>query len=129
MNLSMNVDWLSKTANKSDRPAGLPYRAILWHETDNGSGNAAETLNWNLSPNVGTSYDFLIGLDGMIYAYLDYHAFTSWDSGVGVWTIDGTSYTDFGLNRVTLGVELDGPNDGTPVTPAQIDAAARLAIF
>lgn len=126
---AVNTDWLNKTVNKTARTSSLPYRAVVWHETQNGSGVAANTLKWNLAAKAGSSYDFLISRSGTIYQYLDYKTWTSWDTGVAEWMLDGDLLTNWQLNVITLGIELDGPCDGTPVTPAQIDAAARLALY
>ncbi len=127
--MKFNTEYLNRTVNTTPRPPSERYIAIIWHETQNGSGNPHSTLKWNLAKKAGSSYDFLIARDGEIFQYLDYHQYISWDSGESEWTIDGTHYRNWALNSVTLGVELDGPADGTPATDAQLDSAARLAVF
>jgi N-acetylmuramoyl-L-alanine amidase len=127
--MSINTSYLNATVNKTLRPPGTPRIGRLWHETANGSGNPYTTLEWNLSSNAGSSYDFLIARDGTIFQYVDYDAYTSWHAGDSACTIDGRTYTDWSVNENFIGIELDGPNDGTPCTTAQIDAAALLAIL
>lgn len=127
----MQIDhsYQDATVNKTARVPGERYVGRLWHETANGSGNPYSTLEWNLSASVGSSYAFLIARDGTVFQYVSYDEYTAWHAGDAAWTVDGTLYIDWALNVATIGIELDGPNDGTPCTAAQIDAAALLAIF
>jgi hypothetical protein len=127
MTVKVDHSYANATVNKSPRGAGLPYRGRCWHETANGSGNPYSTLEWNLTKQAGSSYNFLIARDGTIFEYVDYDTYTAWHAGQALWTIDNVTYTD--VNGVTIGIELDGPNDGTPCTAIQIDAAALLAIY
>jgi N-acetylmuramoyl-L-alanine amidase len=128
MAVRVDTSYCSSTANKSPRDPGTPYVARLWHETANGSGNPYNTLEYNLSANVGSSYDFLIARDGTIFQYIDYHNWTAWHAGDSYCVIDGVAYADWDVNEHFIGIELDGPNNGEPCTQAQIDAAALLAI-
>lgn len=126
--MTVDTSYSGATANKTLRSPTDRYVARCWHETGNGSGNPYQTLEYNLSSKVESSYHYLIARDGTVFEYLAPDAYTAWHAGDSAMTIDGVSYTDWSLNVATVGIELDGANSGTPCTAAQIDAAALLAI-
>lgn len=133
--------YLNKTENKDPRKPGEKYLFHCWHETASKSYPpvAKNTLNWNLhhtDPKTGqpinSSYDGLIGWDGTIYRYVDWNAYNSWAEGVSHVTVDGVLYTYNGnpqLGRIFLSTELDGPNNGRKVSPAQIESGAKWRIM
>lgn len=126
MSYTVNDEWYNLTANKSEgRP---PWLGVIVHETDSPDpDNPAGTLNWNLSPDVGSSYHDLIGRDGVRYRYLDPEQFVAWHAGVNtmIW-VDGLQYYGGDVNANFLGIELDGACDGTPATDAQLATMAQL---
>ena len=126
MTISLDTSYRNATVNKHARSPGAPYKGRCWHETASQTGNPYSTLEWNLSAQAGSSYHFLIARDGTIFEYVDYDAYTAWHAGKALWTVDSVTYSD--VNSITIGIELDGPNDGTPCTSVQIDAAALLAL-
>lgn len=122
--------YLNKTANKTSRKANTPYIGVIWHETASPSPeNPIGTLEYNLDAKIESSYDLLISRVGEWWRYLDWKYWTSWDSGVSTGTIKAMQYSNWALNSVTLGVELDGRNNGTPITLDQLDAAAMFALY
>lgn len=126
MSYTTNVDWLNRTANKS--PGGPPWMGCIVHETQSPDpDNPAGTLNWNLSADVGSSYNDLIGRDGVRYRYLDSELYVAWHAGVNtrIW-VDGVQYDGGEVNSYFLGIELDGACDGTPATDAQLATMAEL---
>lgn len=136
--ITFNDQYLNQTVNKDLRAPNEPYLARCWHETANGSGDAHSTLKWNLKAtqtvkgktyDVYSSYDILVARDGTAYRYVDWTTYNSWSEGVSSAVIDGKTYRDNLLGRRMLGIELDGPNNGTPATPAQIDTAARIVLL
>jgi hypothetical protein len=137
--ISFNDQYLNLTVNKDTRVPGTPFLLRCWHETGNGSGDPHSTLKWNLKAfqvingktyTVLSSYDFLIARDGEIFRYVDYHRYTSWSEGASRWTLDGTTYHNYALGTIALGIELDGANDGKQhATDDQLAAAARLSMF
>ena len=141
--INFNTQYLNKTVNKDSRRAALihslhwGYLGTLWHETGSPDpSNPYGTLDYNLNAYdsrgrpIKSSYDYLIARDGTIFQYIDSKAFTSWHSGVSSWTAPGGGvYRNYAANEVLLSVELDGKNDGTPVTAQQLQSAGRLAIY
>jgi hypothetical protein len=132
--LIFNNSYLDRTQNKTLRtaadktlPAALDF--IVWHETG-GFG----TLKYNLPRSVGASFTHMIGRDGTIYHYVDETRFIAWHAGKGDkrppwnnesrWTLpNGRLYVGYNVNVHALGVELEGMNDGTPITAAQRTSA------
>lgn len=135
--IAFNDTYKDQTVNKDPRRPGERYRIRCWHETANGSGDPHSTLRWNLherDPKTGqliqSSYDVLIARDGEIWRYVDWKVWNSWSEGVSSWPVDGIVLASGPLGRVCLGIEIDGANDGKQkVTAAQIESAARFAIF
>jgi hypothetical protein len=126
MSYVTNSDWLNKTANKS--PGRPPWGGCIIHETQSPNpDNPAGTLNWNLDPDVGSSYHDLIGRDGVRYRYLDPELWIAWHAGVNtqIW-VDGVLLAGGEVNAYMLGIELDGACDGTPATEAQLATMAEL---
>lgn len=126
MSYTTNSDWLNKTANKT--PGRPPWHGCIVHETASPNpDNPAGTLNYNLDPDVNSSYHDLIGRDGVRYPYLDAEQWIAWHAGVNtrVW-VDGICYEGGMVNSFFLGIELDGACDGTPATDAQLATMAAL---
>lgn len=130
--VDLDRTWLNRTPNKTARPS-TPFtpRLVVWHETA-GYGSLA----WNLKPEVKASFNYLIARDGTIYHYVDERQFYAWHAGIGPtrppyqgksrWTIGGDLYVGNGINVYAIGVELEGPNDGTPITRAQTSSSTAL---
>lgn len=136
--LVLNRSYLNRSPNKTARPAGS-YRPafVVVHETA-GYGS----LDWGLNPAARSSFNYLIVRNGTIYHYVDERRYIAWHGGVGpasaphfglsrhqigntlYWGRKG-SYT-LPINTVAIGVELEGPNDGTPITAAQTTAMVAL---
>lgn len=122
-NLVFNTTYLNRTPNKTPRSRGgfSPY-FVVWHETA-GYGS----LNWNLKPEVRSSFNYLILRSGAIFWYVDERAYISWHAGVqSRWTVNAVPYVGGGVNIYSVGVELEGPNDGTPITQNQANSAVNL---
>jgi hypothetical protein len=126
MSYQTNTEWLNRTANKSE--GCPPWLGVIVHETQSPNPeNPAGTLDYNLDPDVGSSYQDLIGRDGVRYCYLDPDHWMAWHAGVNtrVW-VDGVQYDGGEVNAFFLGIELDGACDGTPATAAQLSTMAQL---
>jgi hypothetical protein len=125
MTLALNTSYLNKTPNKTRRTGGPnQLHFVVWHETAGGG-----SLEWNLRPDVQSSYNYLIARDGTIYHYVDERTHIAWHAGAhSRWTID-RAYTGAAVNRHSVGVELEGPNTGEPITTAQRDSAVALMRF
>jgi hypothetical protein len=84
-------------------------------------------LNYNLDPAVGSSYNDLIGRDGVRYRYVDPELWVAWHAGVNtlIW-VDGIHYEGGEVNACFIGIELDGACDGTPATDAQLATMAEV---
>jgi len=121
-----NTEWLNKTPNRTAGHA--PWLGVIVHETASPNpDNPAGTLNFNLSPDVGSSYHDLIGRDGVRYRYLDADTYRAWHAGVNtlIW-VNGLEFSGGDVNVVMLGIELDGACDGTPATEPQLATMAAL---
>ena len=129
--MDFNTEYLNKTPNKTPRGIGTyKPRFVVWHETA-GYGS----LEWNLVKGRG-GYNYLIKRSGEIYHYVDERRFIAHHAGIGDerppwngesrWMIDGRLYTGYGINVASIGVEIEGPNDSTPITAAQRAAAIAL---
>jgi N-acetylmuramoyl-L-alanine amidase len=127
VSIILDTSYLNRTPNKSTRQAGSTWLFVVWHETASPNPeNPHGTLKYNLSATVQSSYHYLIARDGTIFHYVDERYHVAWHAGVGEYTL-GTRITD--LNGRSIGVELDGKNDGTPATPTQLTSAGKLAAF
>lgn len=123
----VNVDWLNRTANKWPRGTNPMPSFVVWHETASPNpDNSAGTLNFNLPAAIQSSYHYLIGRDGTIYWYIDEQAWIAYHAGLHS---AARGYIEWGVNVNSIGIELDGRNDGTPITPAQRDAAVKLLLY
>lgn len=122
--MQLDTSYLNKTPNKTlradlDTP-GKPER-VVWHET---AGYGA--LGWNLNPVAKSSYNYLIARNGKVYHYVNEKTYAAWHAGIrSTWG----KLRNGELNVWTIGVELEGPNDGTPITAAQRESAILLAIY
>lgn len=112
MALSMNTSYLNRTPNKTARnTTNYTPEFVVLHETA-GYGS----LDWNLRPDVRSSYNYLITRDGTIFHYVNERAYIAWHAGVNS---AARGYTGGQLNIYAIGVELEGPNNGTPITEPQ----------
>jgi hypothetical protein len=126
MSYQTNTEWLNRSPNKS--PGRPPWFGCIIHETQSPNpDNPAGTLNYNLDPDVGSSYHDLIGRDGVRYRYVDPELWIAWHAGVNtlVW-VDGIPYQGGEVNACFIGIELDGACDGTPATDAQLATVAEV---
>ncbi len=135
--VNLNTSFLNRTVNKEPRARGWPYVGVICHETQSRSNDPTSSLNWNLKAyhiinrkryDVYSSYNYLIARDGTIFHYVDETKYIAWHAGDSQWTLNGRTYTDYAMNRDWIGVEIDGPSNGTPATNVQIDAFAHLII-
>lgn len=120
--MKFNDTYLNRTPNKTARNTkNFKPEFVVMHETA-GYGS----LDWNLRPDVRSSYNYLISRSGVVYHYIDEKAYIAWHAGVNS---AARGYTGGQLNVYALGVELEGPNDGTPITTAQTKAMVELLRF
>lgn len=132
-----DTSYLNRTPNKTARPAPAPKGTIIgcvMHETA-GYGS----LDWNLRPDVKASFNYLIDRQGKIWHYVDSKHFVSWGAGKGPqgqpyygnsrYTVNNRVYIGAAVNERFENVELEGPNDGTPITPRQTESAIALVIY
>ena len=120
--MNFNTSYLNRTPNKHERTEPAHLVGIVLHETA-GFG----TLEWNLKPDVKASFNYLILQNGAIYHYVDEQAFIAWHAGIrSVWTINGVRYSGADFNDQFVGIEVEGANNGTPITTAQRDSLIAL---
>jgi hypothetical protein len=96
------------------------------------------SLEWNLRPSVRASFNYLIERDGTIHHYVDESLYVAWGAGLGPqgkpyygksrYTVDNVVYSGGRVNELFVQVEIEGPNDGTPIEPAQTESAIALVI-
>ncbi len=151
--MQFNTSYLNRTPHKFQRAAkGFKPFFVVWHETG-GYG----TLEWNIKPEAQASFNYLILRDGSVYWYVDETAYVAWHGGAASqtppyygtsrWTINNRlfwvnrySYFDqrgvwckdyraSDVNFQAIGVELEGLNNGAPITQAQTDAAVDLMLY
>lgn len=121
--MDFDDQYLNKTPNKSQR-GSIDAELVVWHETASPNpSNPHGTLQYNLRPNVQSSYNYLIARDGTIYRYVDEVKYIAWHAGKNSRAL---GYVNAQLNTRSIGVEIDGKNNGEPITAAQRDAAIRL---
>lgn len=128
-NIVFNTQYLNLSRNKDKRTTNWKedIQFIVWHETANGSGDAHSTLKWNLiKDGKRGSYNYLISRDGTIYIYIDGKVYICYHAGV--WS-KALGYTGYDVNIHSLGVEIDGANDGTPIAPEQKKAIILLMLY
>lgn len=120
--MNLNPSYLNKTPNKHQHTEPAHLVGIVLHETA-GFG----TLEWNLKPDVKASFNYLILQNGAIYHYVDETQFVAWHAGIrSAWTINGVRYVGAEFNEYFVGIEVEGANDGTPITTAQRDSLIAL---
>lgn len=126
--MGFDTSYLNRTANKWPRTGGTQQiELVVWHETASPSpDNPKGTLNYNLPKAIQSSYNYLIARNGTIYHYIDERLWISYHAGLHS---AARGYIEWQVNVRSLGVELDGRNDGTPITAAQRDAAIQLMIY
>ncbi len=114
--MKLRDDYLNRTPHKRPRPEGIRPLFVVWHEADWDPSDA------NAPP---ISYNYLIAPDGAVYHCVDEAKYGAMHSGDSVWGVFRGEQCDVR----GIGVALAGPNDGTPVTPAQWAAAVALARY
>lgn len=130
--MNLQTTYLNKTPNKTKRlTTTFTPLFVVAHETA-GSGS----LDWNLKPSVKASFNYLILRSGEIYHYVNERTHYAWHGGAGPQqrpyngssriTVGGKLYVGTQVNIYSIGVELEGPNDGTPITSAQAQAFLDL---
>lgn len=114
--------YLNKTPNKTARSTtSFKPEFVILHETA-GYGS----LEWNLRPEVRSSYNYLILRDGKTHHYVNERAYIAWHSGV---RSTARGYDGGEINTHSIGIELEGPNDGRPITEAQWVSFIALAHY
>lgn len=109
-----------------------PQRATtvlcVWHSTAGGS--ALSSAQWIARPKSGAGYHFIIERDGSIIASTPLSA-TAYHAGLSEWPVPPAGVpAGRSVNRRSVGVAFANKNDGSEaITPAQIDAAMRLAVL
>lgn len=117
--MQFDTSYLNKTPNKTARnTTSFKPEFVILHETA-GYGS----LEWNLRPEVRSSYNYLIARDGKTYHYVNEKAYIAWHAGVRSWA---RGYSGGEINVHSIGVEVEGPNDGTPITTAQTKSLVEL---
>ena len=120
--MQFNTTYLNRTPNKTPRnTTNFMPEFVIMHETA-GYGS----LEWNLRPEVRSSYNYLITRDGTVYHYVDERRYVAWHAGVAS---AARGYTGGMLNIYALGIELEGPNDGTPITTKQTKSMIELLTY
>lgn len=119
--------YLNQTVNKTARGQGFRPEFIVYHETASPNPNNPHgTLKYNLARSVGSSYHYLIARNGTIYRYLDESLYIAWHAGKNSrWR----GYAGADVNTFSIGIELDGANNGTPITAAQRASTVDLVIW
>lgn len=124
--MEFDTSYLNRTANKWPRRSPAKPEFVVWHETASPNPNNPHgTLQYNLSASVQSSYNYLIARDGTIFHYVDERNWIAYHAGLHS---AARGYIEWQVNVHSIGVELDGKNDGTPITPAQRDAAVALML-
>ncbi len=99
----------------------------MLHETASPNpNNSPATLDYLLGPNVQASCNYLVGRDGTIYEYLDPKLYVAWHAGINT---NMKGYTLGDVNVHSIGIEVDGLCDGTPVTTVQFAALLELVLY
>lgn len=107
-----------------------PQRTVtnlcVWHSTAGGS--ARSSAEWIARPGSQAGYHFIIDRDGSVIASTPLGA-TAYHAGRSAWPVPPAGVPAGGsVNRRSLGIAFANRNDGSEaITPAQIDAAVRLA--
>jgi hypothetical protein len=130
--LSFNDQYYNKSANQEWRSQPMnDFVGVIWHETASPNpDNPHGTLSYNLEFKIRSSYNYLVARDGTIFRYIDEVTRIAYHAGVNSFVaIDGTIYRGSTFNVHFIGVEIDGANDGTPITEEQRDAIVQLMIF
>lgn len=117
--MQFNKSYLNLTPNKTARSTrNFKPEFVVMHETA-GYGS----LQWNLRADVRSSYNYLISRSGTVFHYVDERAYIAWHAGIGS---AARGYSGGQVNVFAIGVELEGPNDGTPITTAQTKSMIDL---
>lgn len=143
-----NTDWLNKTSCKSIRSQNgtkiasghvlMPRPVmIVWHHTASPNHTISKgTLNYNLTSHVvngkrvSSSYNYLIGYDGVIYWYVDEGLYIAYGAGPSEYRIGDKTFKDADLNTFAIHVEMDLPGKrDVPMSVAQRESAVQLALY
>ena len=117
--MQFNTSYLNRTPNKTPRNTrNFKPEFVVMHETA-GYGS----LNWCLRREVAASFNYLITRSGAIYHYVDERTNIAWHAGIRSFA---RGYAGSQINVQSIGVELEGPNDGTPITTAQTKSMVEL---
>lgn len=141
-----NTDWLNKTACKGIRSQiGTKIASghvlmprpvmIVWHHTASPNHIVSKgTLNYNLTTHVingkrmASSYNYLIGVDGVIYWYVDEALYIAYGAGPSEYRIGDKTFRDADLNTFAIHVEMDLPGRREVLlTEAQRESGVILA--
>ncbi len=119
--------YLDRSANKWAREQGNDLEFVVWHETASPNpDNPHGTLSYNLAQRVQSSYNYLIARDGTIFHYINERSWIAYHAGLHS---AARGYVEWGVNAHSLGVEVDGRNNGEPITTHQRDAIIALMVY
>ena len=123
--MEFKTTYLNRSPSKTLRGlTGFRPEFVVMHETG-GYGSLA----WCLRPEVRASFNYLITRAGTIHHYIDERKYIAWHAGIqSRWTLTGRIYIGGEINVCAIGVEIEGPNDGTPITKVQTTRAAHLMV-
>lgn len=124
MNLTLNKKYLNKTPHKTMRNVPAEILGALFHETAGTGSN-----EWGLDPASKVSWNYLIERDGQIFHYLDEKKYIAWHAGDCIYVLRGRVFEDAAVSACFIGVEVEGPNDGTPITAAQQASLVQLVLY
>lgn len=109
--------WLV-SPNKEPRPAGVKIDTVVLHAT---AGPLQAALAWLRNPAAKASAHYVIARDGSIFQLVR-EAEVAWHAGYSRMP-DGRE----GVNRFSIGIELENANDGRdPYSEAQVAALVQL---
>jgi N-acetyl-anhydromuramyl-L-alanine amidase AmpD len=130
MPLIVDQQYFNKTPNKWGRKSER-LRFVICHETASPNpANPHGTLRYNLNSTVGSSYHYLIDRSGKIFWYVDEAKWIAYHAGVKSQTrVDGQFFKGWDINAHSIGVEIDGRNNGEPATAAQIASFGELIAY
>lgn len=111
--------------NWSARPADADISLIVLHATaDDGNEDAAEA--WMCNPGSKVSAHLHLRRDGTLTRLVADRR-KAWHAGVSAWRLAPTGERVEDCNRISLGIEIAGRNDGRELyTAAQYDTLARV---
>lgn len=123
--IRFNDAYLNRSPHR--RPRQHKPEFVIWHETAGPSARSA--LDWMQNPASQVSWDFLIDVEGTVYRCNDAHLSYTWHAGVSKARGYTTNSTRDEVNLRCIGVEVQGENDGSPITTAQRDSIINLMLY